>query len=406
MMTKKVLAGLGIAVALLLNGCSGGPGDGTNGSGSDVNLTVDNTTVSTSSITRVTKNITLDTNPVSTISVSPADTPLSLSGSGKAHFKLLKKSDGKYELQFDSTAGEIEPGAYELDIVANADSTTKLTYRVKYVIAAQYPDLVILSGKMFDTNGNEITNDNPIQAGRNKNILVRLTVKNIGKKEIPALEKYYFYLNISSTNLNLPDLQNLQPGKTATLEINTTKTFYSSDNNTSFPVGFNTSKRQEDANVTFAESNTSNNYYQLKSYVALTDFQVVDLKVKIYNTKNATIVRSDNIIDISEDKNDSYRIRYSFKFKNAGENHFYAFPSGRSITLKTGVDDIGNYSLYLPRPYYIDLDANTTSDEYWIDVKFPETLQASSPTYQVIMDQIKDIDPSNNSASIDYTIQE
>lgn len=405
-MTKKILTGLGIAVALLLTGCSGGPVDNSQGGGSDVNLTIDNITVSTSSASRTTKNITLSANPVSTISVSPIYMSLSLAGSGKSHFKLVKTGDGKYELKFDSTAGEIAPGSYDLDIIAHVGSTTKLTYKVRYVIADQYPDLVILSGKMFDADGNEITSDNPIQAGRNKSILIRLAVKNVGKKEIPALEKYYFSLNTSSTNLNLPDLQNLQPGQKTTLEINTTKTFYSSGNNTSFPVGINTSNQQGDANVTFEESNTSNNYYQLKSYVALTDFQVVGLKVKIYDAKNGTIVRSDNIIDISEDKNDSYRIRYSFKFRNAGENHFYEFPSGRSITLKTGVDDIGNYSLSLPSPYYIDLDANTTSDEYWIDVKFPETLQASSPTYQVSMQDVKDTDSSNNSASIDYTIQE
>ena len=403
MSIRKFVAGIGLVFALVLSGC-GGPG--TDPVGSDINLTVDNVTINSSTVSRVTKNIMLDANPVSTISVSPADTPLSLSGSGKVHFKLLKKSDGKYELQFDRTAGEIEPGAYELDIVANADSTTKLTYRVKYVIAAQYPDLVILSGKIFDTDGNEITSDNPIQAGRNKNILIRLTVKNNGEKEIPALEEYYFYHNFSSTNLALPSLQNLQPGETTILEINTTKTFYNSENNTTFPVGFNTSSRQEDASVTFAESNTTNNYYQLKSYVALTDFQIVGLKVKIYDAENRTIIRSDNVIDLSEDKNDSYRIRYSFKFKNAGENHFYSFPSGRPLTLKTGVDNIGNYSLSLPYPYYIDLDANSTSGEYWYDVKFPGTLEASSPTYQVSMDNIKDIDTSNNTASIDYTIQE
>ena len=402
MSISKLVAGVGLALVLVLSGCGG---SGTDPVGSDVNLTVDNVTISSSTVSRATKNIMLDANPVSTISVSPIYMSLSLSGSGKSHFKLVKIGDGKYELKFDSTAGEIAPGSYDLDIIAHVGNTTKLTYKVRYVIADQYPDLVILSGKIFDTDGNEITSDNPIQAGRNKNILIRLTVKNNGKKEIPALEKYYFYHNFSSTNLALPSLQNLQPGETTTLEINTTKTFYSSENNTTFPVGFNTSNRKEDENVTFAESNTTNNYYQLKSYVALTDFQVVGLKVKIYDTKNRRIIRSDNIIDISEDKNDSYRIRYSFKFKNAGENHFYSFPSGSPITLKTGVDDIGNYSLSLPYPYYIDLDANSTSEEYHIDVRFPGTLEASSPTYQVSMD-VKDTDTDNNTASIGYTIQD
>ncbi len=267
------------------------------------------------------------------------------------------------------------------------------------------PDLEIVNMVLVDTNGNLIDKNNRYEAG--DTIKMKLTVRNVGDASIPDRDQYYTNITVNGytddKTLEISELINLSPNEEATFVIDTRKILYNDDNNKTVQFDININKSIFDDDFwernLFVEKYKANNISNIeKLYVYQTDMTITDLSVKVKN-KNRDILRSNNLIDISEDNVDEKYASYCCKVHNNG-THKLHYRFGRKMLFKTGI--IGDWFTFGNN---VSLDPHETSSEICADIELPQKFIAGDFTFILDASEAQDLDTDNNIELLRYKIQ-
>ena len=271
-------------------------------------------------------------------------------------------------------------------------------------------DLTILSAKLVDADGNDITTDNKYEA--NSNLRVKLTVKNIGKEAIPELDSIVYCTTVNSitncktTNLSKLPIQ-LNANEEKTFIFDTKESISNSDDSSTFSFSINIDEEKDeydniDESSLFTELKKDNNSIgNMKIEVYKTDLEVSMVKLLLNGT---TEITTTNPFSISNDNKDNNKISFCYKLKNVGEHNFYEW----NITdeaISFNADAFGNWKPFSGDT--INLNAGSETDLMCAGTSLPmDNLSTGDYEFETSFSYKNDINSDNNSKSMTYSITE
>jgi len=281
-----------------------------------------------------------------------------------------------------------------------------LVIMVPYIKKDKGPDLEIMKTELVDKNGNPITSSHKYEAG--EHVFVKMKVKNVGDQQIPDRDEYLMTITLDgsshSNSVFIPELVNLSPNEIVTFIVETTETLENEDDNKDVIINININKSIFDddfwkANL-FKEKNKKNNTSNtLKIFVYQTDITVQDLSVKVLDS-DYNIIRDTNNIDISEDNIDGNYAAFCTKVNNIGAHKIKHTFWRDEMIFRTG--SIGNWWLIMNS---VSIAPHVVSNNICIALPLPKNLEAGTYTYTLDASQYNDLDNTNNTDSISYTIK-
>ena len=297
---------------------------------------------------------------------------------------------------------------YEIVLETNDKMGNRALIPIKYIVSGtkNLPDLRIDSVALLDSNGNEITKQNPLYpSGRSQKITFRFKVSNIGKGDIPEQKSYYirFYtLHFDSKHIEIPEIENLEPGESTTFEFESPGFILSSKGNQqiSISINYNPGLQKKHNYDIFKERNLKNNEIKTTLFIAPSDITPENLSVEIVDFANSKI--RENLIK-KEDMGINYT-RYCFQLRNNSEYPFYhMFSSNREITIHSGITGVYNLVLLRNR---IFIGPNKISKKICMKkIRVPREIESGTKEYRVILSNIGDSDKENNTNFIEYSVE-
>lgn len=267
-------------------------------------------------------------------------------------------------------------------------------------------DLAIISAKLVDKDGNEITTDNRYEA--NSNVLLNITVENKGKEAIPQVDSVVYcttldgYTSCETTNISKLKIQ-LDVDEKKTFTFDTRESVSNLDNENSFSFSINIDEAQYeyddiDNSTLFTELKKDNNGIEgLIVYVYQTDIAVTEVFMQLNDER----ITNDRPFSISQDNKEGNSLRLCYKLKNVGEHKFYAWDASDALSLDT--EAFGNG--LRPTISKVKLAPNQESDLYCPYLELPvANLEEGAYQYKTTFSYERDINNDNNAKSMSYLI--